>query len=155
MKALALLALLLLSPLALANQNLSAGPASVVTMTSDNGDGCGGANGSHVRDARVVVPIDSRNSLVVDASQSCYDSTDTTYGYESHGNNTGVSVARMGPGQSSGPSAGAGWGTFHYSDRYGGELDQCYSGVYALGTGVSPGCPTLDGSGAPMLPYLP
>lgn len=155
MKAVLALALVLLAPLALANQDISAGPATLTTTTFDGGDGCGGANGSHVRDAHATIQIDAQNSLQADAGQSCYDYTDAGHQWESHGNSTFVGVWRQGPSQSYGPAVFYSWTTYHYADAYGGDFENCQSNVYVAGPAVSPGCPSMDGSGAPMVLVLP
>lgn len=157
MKAAPLLALLLLAPLALADQSVSTGPAQATTTSSDVGDACGGANGFHERDARLVVSPDGRNVIVVELAQGCYDSSSgAPYYFEGHGNQTYAGVTRTGPNPGDGATLAAfSWTTWHAGSPYVGYQSSCDSRLDVLSVRPDLGCPTPDGSAAPMLPVLP
>ena len=80
-----LMALALAAPLAAADQDVSVGPARVVTANQDSGDACGGANGYHTRVATAEVEIVEDEAVGASANQYCSDQTDTWFDWHASG----------------------------------------------------------------------
>lgn len=150
-----LLTCLLATPLALADQNLSAGPASARTLNAQGGDGCAeGGNGSTQRYAEVKVALTQHESVVVLFSQSCSAWNQTWDGGYSRGTaESGVVMAGRSSDNNPGPVAQAGYADMR-DDSSWGSTHMCGSYAYVSGPGVTLGC-YPDGGHWPMAPELP
>jgi len=155
--ALAWIVLALLLPVALADQTVSQGPATVKTVNYVWGDGSceAGHNGGVQRSANARVQLTQHESLYADASSSCssyswddgrgnWDQMTTSY--------LGVSAGRQ-TDNSVGPYATAGWYDNNETAPWG-QNHFCGSNVYVSGPAVFLGC-WPDGNPPPMLPVLP
>ena len=147
---LTLLAVTVFASDALADQTISQGPANLTTRNTAVGD-CD-SNGSLQRTAELDVAADPHNRVVVGASDTCWR-WDDGRGNEGDGQSLNIIAGRCGD-WGCGPYASAWWSRFH-NDFGAWEDTQCFSGAYASGPAVFLGCPSLDGSGPPMLPELP
>lgn len=143
------LGLLMLAPIAGADQSIGAGPATVSTMNVEYGDGCDGTNGGAQREIRVHVddprPNGGTKDVVVGSGCNSYDdgSTDieTSYLYAYYFD------FQFGQ---PGPSAYFVW----YGGSYNGA-SWCGSSASMGSVWSNFGCPSPDGSAPPMLPVLP
>ncbi|HEV8361390.1 MAG TPA: hypothetical protein VGR28_13150 [Candidatus Thermoplasmatota archaeon] len=147
--ALGLLALSLAAPSAVADQAIVQGPASVTTTNTATGD-CDD-NGYVARTAAAEVAVDEHNRFGAWLANGCTAFSRDGWS-EQHGW-LNVGAGRCGD-WGCGPYSAVWWNGDHWSfESY--SWGSCSSGFYASGPVLFLGCPSLDGSGPPMLPELP
>lgn len=157
--AFAWLTLLLLSPVALADQDVSAGDAHAWSQNASTGDGCDGANGGERRHAEARVNVTDNETVFVFAHQSC-SAWNNTWD-DGHGN-TGWSRGTSDQGfVQAGRSSRGNWGpivqlAYHdmREESSWGRHEMCSTTAYASGPVVYLGC-FPDGGRWPMAPLLP
>lgn len=153
---LVLLATALLLPLAAADQNLAAGPASVKTQNTQWGNGCeSGDTGGEWRDAHANVAATEHESVFVDAASSCnaWSWNDGMGNYENQTwHNFGVAAGRQ---------TDSSWGPYvqYYAwdqrdENSWSTWHACGSQLYASGLALLLGC-MPNGMAPPTLPELP
>lgn len=153
--ALCLLTIAICLPLAAADQDVSAGPASAETTTTDTGTCEMGSNGSSTRAATARAQLTQNESVFVDARSSCYANawSDGSGNYwNSQSSYLGANAGRQ-TDNAWGPYASIAW--FDNRDEANwGQNHFCGSQVYASGPSLLLGC-WPDGERPPMLPALP
>jgi hypothetical protein len=147
-----LLVSLAFAPLATADQDLDAGPASVRTRNDAWGDGdCEeGADGGVTRQAEAKVALTAHDSVAAGAGQPCDTWTHNDYDYASNG---GYAYVGRSMDNSGGPYLSAGWYDFTYVEP-GQSARACSTNAYLSGPNVLLGC-LPNGESWPTLPALP
>lgn len=153
--ALALLTIALLMPLAAADQDVSAGPATAETTTADGGTCEMGSNGSSLRNANARVQLTPNESVFADATSACSSNawSDGSGNYwNAESSVLGVSAGRQ-TDNTWGPFVSVNWFDNRQETNWG-STHFCGSQVYASGPAVFLGC-WPNGESPPMLPALP
>lgn len=140
------LAFALAMPLAVADQDVVAGPARVVTANQDSGDACGGENGYHVRSASARVEIYPGESVGADFSQYCSDQSSPWF--ENHGSGFFLAADHR-VDQNAGPQVYVAYSDY---DMNGWRWCGLQAGV--AGVPLQLGCLPM-GTKLPLLPALP
>lgn len=140
------LTLALAAPLAAADQDVSAGPARVVTSNTEAGDACGGDNGYHLRSASARVELFPGESVGANFDQYCGDQT--TQWYETHGTGFFLSADHR-VDNNAGPQI---YVAYHDNDMNGWHM--CGLAIGLVGIPIQLGC-LPAGLVVPMVPALP
>lgn len=148
--AILLAALLALAPFATADQDIQQGPLTLRTTNYDQGQGCGGDNGSHQRAAEASAEYAENEKLGAYFQQSCSDYG--ADGWEGSHRSGSLTVART-VDNNAGPNVGLYWMDNEQSfEDYHDHM--CYTMVYVSGIGLALGC-LPAGAQWPLAPTLP